>query len=192
MGDRPTLDGTLIALSAKVAKLETRRDRFAGGDPRREPSERKLAVFHQEIARCWRKYQARNADLAHLAANVLILLATVWEADLIAGESLKSLKTEGRGRSAKGRSRSLAQYLPDSGGASCACCATNAISAGCAWCGNIPEEPPIPVQNVVNLPTPLLIRRLMRNSLMQAPGYAARNVAGTGPETTPQPLTSDF
>jgi hypothetical protein len=96
-------------LKAKVARLETRRDRFAGGDPRREPSERKLAVLHQEIARCWRKYQARNADLAHLAANVLILLATVWEADLIAGESLKSLKTEGRGRSAKGRSRALAQ-----------------------------------------------------------------------------------
>jgi putative transposase len=60
-------------------------------------------VLRQEIARCWRKYQARNNDLAHLAANILILLASVWEAELIAGESLKSLKAKGRGRSAKGR-----------------------------------------------------------------------------------------
>jgi putative transposase len=41
--------------------------------------------------------------LVHLAANILILLATVWEAELISGESLKSLKSEGRGRAAKGR-----------------------------------------------------------------------------------------
>ncbi len=38
-----------------------------------------------------------------MAANILILLATAWEADLIAGESLKSLRSEGRGRGAKGR-----------------------------------------------------------------------------------------
>jgi putative transposase len=43
-----------------------------------------------------------NNDLAHLAANILILLATVWQAELIAGESLKSLKSEGRGKSARG------------------------------------------------------------------------------------------
>jgi hypothetical protein len=34
---------------------------------------------------------------------MLILLATVWQADLIAGESLKSLKSEGQGKSARGR-----------------------------------------------------------------------------------------
>jgi putative transposase len=34
---------------------------------------------------------------------MLILLAHVWQADLIAGESLKSLKSEGRGRGVKGR-----------------------------------------------------------------------------------------
>ena len=44
-----------------------------------------------------------NNDLAHLAANILIVLASVWQADLISGESLKSLKSEGRGRSVKGR-----------------------------------------------------------------------------------------
>jgi hypothetical protein len=90
-------------LKSKVAKLEARRDQFPVGDQRREPSERKLAILRREIARCWRKYEARNNDLAHLAANILILLATVWGAELISGESLKSLKSEGRGKSARGR-----------------------------------------------------------------------------------------
>jgi putative transposase len=90
-------------LKTKVAKLEARRDQFPVGDRRREPSERKLVDVRREIAQCWRKYEARNNDLAHLASNILILLATVWEADLIAGESLKSMKSEGRGKSARGR-----------------------------------------------------------------------------------------
>jgi transposase len=90
-------------LRKKVAKLERQRDRFPVGDSRREPSESKLALLRQEIARGFRKYEARNRDLAHLAANLLILLAAVWEAELISGESLKSLKSEGLGRGAKGR-----------------------------------------------------------------------------------------
>jgi putative transposase len=90
-------------LKQKVAQLEARRDQFPVGDPRQEPAQRKLAALCREIARCWRKYEARNNDLAHLAANMLLLLASVWEADLIAGESLKSLKSEGRGKSARGR-----------------------------------------------------------------------------------------
>jgi transposase len=90
-------------LKHKVAQLEARRDQFPVGDRRRAPSESKLVVLRREIARCWRKYEARNNDLAHLAANILILLATVWQVELIAGESLKSLKSEGQGRGAKGR-----------------------------------------------------------------------------------------
>ena len=90
-------------LNSKVASLEARRDQFPVGDPRREPSERKLIVLRREIARCWRKFEARNNDLAHLAANILIGLSTVWGAELISGESLKSLRSEGRGKSARGR-----------------------------------------------------------------------------------------
>jgi len=92
-------------LKAAVAKLEAKRNRFPVGDERREPSERRLTVLRREIARCWHKYEARNNDLAHLAANILLVLAWVWQADLIAGESLKSLKSEGRGRGVKGRWR---------------------------------------------------------------------------------------
>jgi putative transposase len=55
-------------LKARIAKLEARRDSFPNDDLRREPSIRKLAVQRRELNRCWRKYHARNRDLAHLAA----------------------------------------------------------------------------------------------------------------------------
>jgi putative transposase len=92
-------------LKAKIAKLEARPDSFSLDDKRREPAMRHLSVLRRESGRCWRKYEARNNDLAHLAANVLLLLATVSGCELIAGESLKSLKSTGRGRNAKGKWR---------------------------------------------------------------------------------------
>ena len=92
-------------LKAKVSKLEAQRDRFPVTDPRRSPSVKQLAVLRREITRCWRKYEARNQDLAHLAANVLLVLATAFGCNVIAGESLKSMKSTGRGRGAKGRWR---------------------------------------------------------------------------------------
>ncbi len=92
-------------LQKKVAFLEAQRDRFALGDQKREPTTRKLAVLRKEIALCWRKYEARNRDLAHLAANVLLLLTAVFGCHFIAGESLKSLKSTGRGRDTKGKWR---------------------------------------------------------------------------------------
>ena len=58
-----------------------------------------------DIARCWRKYNLRNRTLAHLAANVLLLLGHLHSASLLAMESLKTLKTTGRGRGVRGRWR---------------------------------------------------------------------------------------
>ncbi len=92
-------------LNAKVARLATQRDRFPVGDPRRKPSEKALPVLRWEISRCWRKYEARNNDLTHLATNVVLVLTTAFGCELIAGESLKSMKSAGRGRGAKGRWR---------------------------------------------------------------------------------------
>jgi putative transposase len=92
-------------LRAKVTRLEARRASFPEGDTRRESATRKLAVLRREIDRCWRKYEARNRDVAHLAANILLLLATASGCELIAGESLKSLKSTGRGRDARGKWR---------------------------------------------------------------------------------------
>jgi len=104
-GRQARLRRQIDQLKAKVAHLEKQRDRFPVGDPRRKPSEEALLILHREISRCWRKYEARNNDLAHLAANILLVLATAFDCKLIAGESLKSMKSAGRGRGAKGRWR---------------------------------------------------------------------------------------
>ncbi len=65
--------------------------------------ETKRDGYALEIARCWRKYERRNRELAHLAANVLVFLAQIHGCTLICGEHLSSLRTTGRGRDAKGR-----------------------------------------------------------------------------------------
>ena len=104
-GRQARLRRQIDQLKAKVARLEQQRDRFPAGDPRRQPSEEALPILRREISRCWRKYEARNNDLAHLAANILLVLATAFGCKLIAGESLKSMKSAGRGRGAKGRWR---------------------------------------------------------------------------------------
>lgn len=104
-GRQARLRRQIDLLKAKLARLEQQQDRFPVGDPRRKPSEEALPILHREISRCWRKYDARNTDLAHLAANILLVLATVFDCKLIAGESLKSMKSAGRGRGARGRWR---------------------------------------------------------------------------------------
>jgi putative transposase len=104
-GRQARLRRQIDQLKAKVACLEKQRDRFPVGDPRRKPSEEALAILRREISRCWRKYEARNNDLGHLAANMLLVLASAFDCKLIAGESLKSMKSAGRGRGAKGRWR---------------------------------------------------------------------------------------
>jgi putative transposase len=53
----------------------------------------------------WKKYERRNRELAHLASNLLILLALLSGCKLICGENLSTLKTTGRGRGVRGRFR---------------------------------------------------------------------------------------
>jgi hypothetical protein len=104
-GRQARLRRQIDQLHAKVARLEQQRDRFPVGNPNRTPAENALAIVCREISRCWRKYEARNHDLAHLAANLLLALAAAFDCQLIAGESLKSLRSAGRGRGVKGRWR---------------------------------------------------------------------------------------
>lgn len=92
-------------IKAKVSRQEAHLSHLKEGDARRELCLRKLKGWRREISLCWKKYENRNHDLAHLAANVLLLLAVVTGSSLIAGESLKSMKSQGRGRDTKGRWR---------------------------------------------------------------------------------------
>ncbi len=64
-----------------------------------------VSAYERRIQTCWKKYERRNRELAHLAANLLILLALVYDCRLICGENLATLKTDGRGRGVRGRFR---------------------------------------------------------------------------------------
>ena len=65
----------------------------------------RIQALLDEKSRCWRKYNARNRALAHLASNVILLLARVHGCSLVAIESLTTLKSTGRGKGVRGRWR---------------------------------------------------------------------------------------
>jgi putative transposase len=65
----------------------------------------RVSDYEARINQCWKKYERRNRELAHLASNLLILLALLYDCRLICGENLTTLKTEGRGRGVRGRFR---------------------------------------------------------------------------------------
>ncbi len=90
------LDGHQARTRRQIDELKAKRATLAEDDP-------KQAVYEQEIRRCWRLYEARNRELAHLAANLLLLFASVWGCALISGESLKTLKSTGRGKGVRGK-----------------------------------------------------------------------------------------
>jgi len=73
--------------------------------PHFEGWKRRVQGYQERIAQCWKKYERRNRELAHLASNLLILLALVYDCHLVCGENLTTLKTEGRGRGVRGRFR---------------------------------------------------------------------------------------
>jgi putative transposase len=92
------LDGHQARTRRQIDALKAARDKLAEDDPKR-------AAYSQEINRCWWLYEARNRELAHLAANLLLLFAAVWGCSLISGESLKTLKSTGRGKGVRGKWR---------------------------------------------------------------------------------------
>jgi putative transposase len=65
----------------------------------------RISSYETRIKTCWKKYERRNRELAHLASNLLILLALLYDCRLICGENLTTLKTQGRGRGVRGRWR---------------------------------------------------------------------------------------
>lgn len=95
------LDGHQARTRRQIDQLKAARDQLATLDPH-DP---KQALYEEEIRRCWRLYEARNRELAHLAANVLLLFASVWGCSVICGERLSTLKSTGRGRGVRGRWR---------------------------------------------------------------------------------------
>ena len=92
-------------LKKKAATSEQERDVLPPDHPKRAWFNQRLALSRREVDRCWRKYEQRNRALAHLASNVLLLLCQVHGCSLLSMESLKTLKTTGRGKGVRGRWR---------------------------------------------------------------------------------------
>src|SRR5260370_24529672 len=84
------LDGHQARTRRQIDELKAARHALGPADPNREP-------YEQEIKRCWRLYDARNRELAHLAAHLLLLFCHVWGYSLIGWESLSTLKTSDAG-----------------------------------------------------------------------------------------------
>jgi putative transposase len=92
-------------LKKKVARFEQERDALLDDHPKRAWYNQRLAIYRREIYRCWHRYEQRNRALAHLASNVLLLFCRLHGCQLLSMESLKTLKTTGRGRGVRGRWR---------------------------------------------------------------------------------------
>jgi putative transposase len=118
--DTGGIDGRQARLRREIDCLKACRDRYAqhtklatcANAERGVPLPAHFAGWQQHvkdyearIKQCWKTYERRNRELAHLASNLLILLALLYDCRLICGENLTTLKTEGRGRGVRGRFR---------------------------------------------------------------------------------------
>ena len=118
--DTGGIDGRQARLRREIDRLKARKERYETLIKRAKVAQAERAVplpaplvrwqeqrgaYEARIGLCWKKYERRNRELAHLAANLLILLALLYDCRLIVGENLKTLKTIGRGRGVRGRWR---------------------------------------------------------------------------------------
>ena len=118
--DTGGIDGRQARLRREIDRLKTCRERYGklvqaarkAYDERHIPLpahfpgwQKHRCACEARITQCWKKYERRNRELAHLASNLLILLALLYDCRLICGENLTTLKTEGRGRGVRGRWR---------------------------------------------------------------------------------------
>ena len=118
--DSGGLDGRQARLRREIDRLKACRERYtllvkharAANQEQHTPLpghfagwQARIAAYERRIQTCWKKYERRNRELAHLASNLLILLALLADCRLICGENLSTLKSQGRGRGVRGRWR---------------------------------------------------------------------------------------
>ena len=118
--DSGGLDGRQARLRREIDRLKACRDRYgllvkqarATNQEHHLPLpghfaswQAKIVAIERRIKTCWKKYERRNRELAHLASNLLILLALLSDCRLICGENLSMLKSQARGRGVRGRFR---------------------------------------------------------------------------------------
>jgi hypothetical protein len=143
--------------------------------------EARVTAYEERIGTCWQKYARRNRELAHLAANLLILLALLADCHLICGENLATLRTEGHGRGVRGRWRDFRNNTTVRGEL------WRVLSYKCTLLGIRPDrwnrvEPPIPARTATSRPAPLPLRpRPTARRWTGDPGCAASIPSANGP-----------
>jgi len=125
--DTGGVDGRQARLRREIDRLKACRDRYVvlvkqavkAQTEQKTPLPPHLAGWQEQITSyttriktCWKKYERRNRELAHLASNLLMLLALLHDCRLICGENLTTLKSEGRGRGVRGRWRNWRNNTP--------------------------------------------------------------------------------
>ncbi len=89
---------TLVNAAKKA--LHERQTPFPAHLPRWQA---KAEALERRRQACWKAYGRRNREVAHLASNLLILLALLYDCRLICGEDLRTLKKHGRGKGVRGK-----------------------------------------------------------------------------------------
>jgi putative transposase len=118
--DSGGLDGRQARLRREIDRLKACKERYQALITSAEQASReqqtplsvhfegwqqRVADYDVRIKQCWKTYERRNRELAHLATNLLILFAVLFDCRLICGENLTTLKTTGRGHGVRGRFR---------------------------------------------------------------------------------------
>ena len=118
--DTGGIDGRQARLRREIDRLKARRNDYQNlireaekahkeqGAPLPAHFQRwqhRVTAYETQTKQCWKTYERRNKELAHLASNLLLLLATLYDCHIIVGENLTTLKTVGRGRGVRGRFR---------------------------------------------------------------------------------------
>jgi putative transposase len=100
------IDGRQARLRREIDRLKACRDRYAehvkltlaAQEERGVPLPGHFAGWQERVKgydartkQCWKTYERRNRELAHLASNLLILLALLYDCRLICGENLTTL-----------------------------------------------------------------------------------------------------
>ncbi|GCE14734.1 transposase [Tengunoibacter tsumagoiensis] len=118
--DTGALDGKQARLRREIDRLKSCKQRYDTLIEQAQQASKKQRIplpphfaewqtrtegYEKRIGQCWDMYARRNQEVAHLAANLLILLALLFDCRIICGENLTTLKTIGRGRGVRGRFR---------------------------------------------------------------------------------------
>jgi IS605 OrfB family transposase len=80
-------------LKSKLSRIRKQVDHLKAQRDKLPKDSEKWKRYNVKIAKQWRKYRAIQKSLAHLAANIIVLVAKLYGASSIYVEGLKSLKS---------------------------------------------------------------------------------------------------